>query len=89
MITIEKKDGIDVVVNSELPGWTRPASPDEVSLWGRIGRQEARVMYLERRLFECESAMLMAHDAGRAKYMNEYPEPIAAPVSELMELESQ
>lgn len=45
----------------------------------RIGRQEARVMYLERRLFECESAMLMAHDAGRAKYMNEYPEPIEAP----------
>lgn len=45
----------------------------------RIGRQEARLMYLERRLFECESAMLMAHDAGRVKYMNEYPEPIEAP----------
>ncbi len=45
----------------------------------RIGRQEARVMYLERRLFECESAMLMGHDAGRIKYMNEYPEPMEAP----------
>jgi hypothetical protein len=45
----------------------------------RIGRQEARLMYLERRLFECESAMLMGHDAGRIKYMNEYPEPMEAP----------
>lgn len=50
-----------------------------VDATNRIGRQEARLMYLERRLFECESAMLMGHDAGKAKYMNEYPEPMEAP----------
>lgn len=45
----------------------------------RIGRQEARLMFLERRLFECESAMLMGHYEGIVKYCNKYPEPIEAP----------
>jgi hypothetical protein len=40
MITIENKDGIDVVVHSDLPGWARPASPDEVALGARIAELE-------------------------------------------------
>lgn len=74
MITIEKKDGIDVVVNSELPGWTRPASPDEVALWGRV-------VELQRRLYDCESTILLRHDGALAKYIAQYPDPILKPAS--------
>lgn len=32
-IRIEKRDGTDVVVRDDLPGWERPATPDELTLW--------------------------------------------------------
>lgn len=36
-LKLEKKDGIDVVVYADCrPGWSRPASADEVVLWNRI-----------------------------------------------------
>ena len=36
-LKLEKKDGIDVVVYADgPPGWSRPASADEVVLWTRI-----------------------------------------------------
>lgn len=72
MIKIEKKDGIDVVVNSELPGWTRPASADEVALYAHIAE-------LERRLYDCENAVLLRHDAAVAAYYLKYPTPIEKP----------
>jgi hypothetical protein len=40
-IKLEKKDGIDAVVYADgPPGWWRPASPDEVTLWNRIQELE-------------------------------------------------
>lgn len=45
----------------------------------RIADLAAREIYLERRLFECESAMLMGHDVGKIRYMDIYPDPIELP----------
>lgn len=36
-LKIEKRDGINVVVYADCsPGWSRPASADEVALWDRV-----------------------------------------------------
>lgn len=37
------------------------------------------VLALEQRLYECESAMLLRHDAAIATYIEKYPEPVKAP----------
>lgn len=42
---------------------------------------KARVDELRMRLFECESAMLLGHEAAMLKYMEQYPKPIEKPAS--------
>lgn len=46
-ITIEKRDGADWVVHSDLDGWARPATPDESALWAH---KDARIAELEKAL---------------------------------------
>jgi hypothetical protein len=45
--TIEKRDGKDWVIQSDLPNWARPATPDESALWAH---KDARIAELEAEL---------------------------------------
>lgn len=49
--------------------------------WYPATEVDARIAELVKRVFEAESAMLLRHDGAVAKYIEQYPEPIARPVS--------
>lgn len=64
-LKLEKKDGIDVVVYADCsPGWSRPASQDEVVLWNRI-------VELERQLAVTNGAGPLKLDTDRQVFFYE------------------
>jgi hypothetical protein len=42
---------------------------------------DARIAELEQRLYDCESAFLLGHDAAAVTYMKKYPDPYPQPTS--------